>query len=114
MYGTSIIFNKIEILTPDNFKEVIIGEIEVPKNSKYKGIHTFSRNKDSYVIDLKTQEFFPFARLVTILRARIKSNDDGIFLENSLSKRIAVLLLFLFFVILILSLIRISEPTRPY
>ena len=101
IYGTSIIFNKIEILTPDNFKEVIIGEIEVPKNSKYKGIHTFSRNKDSYVIDLKTQEFFPFARLVTILRARIKSNDDGIFLENSLSKRIAVLLLFLFFVILI-------------
>ena len=94
-------FNKIEYLTPSKFKEIVVGEVEVPKNSKYKGIHTFSRNKDSYVIDLKTQEFFPFARFITILRSRIKSNDDGLFLENSLSKRLAILLLFLFFVILI-------------
>ena len=101
VYGTSLMFNKIELLTPDSFNEILIGEIEVPKNSKYSGIHTFSRNKDSYIIDLKTQEFFPFARLVTILRARVKSNDGGLFLENSLSKRIAVLFLFLIFVILI-------------
>ena len=101
IYGTSLTFNKIEDLTPSKFKEIVVGEVEVPKNSKYKGIHTFSRNKDSYVIDLKTQEFFPFARFITILRSRIKSNDDGLFLENSLSKRLAILLLFLFFVILI-------------
>ena len=80
---------------------MLIGELEAPQNSKYKGIHTFSRNKDSFIIDLKTQEFFPFARLITILRARIKSNDDGLFLENSLFKRIVVLFLFLIFVILI-------------
>ena len=101
IYGTSLMFNKIEILTPDSFKEVLIGELEAPQNSKYKGIHTFSRNKDSFIIDLKTQEFFPFARLITILRARIKSNDDGLFLENSLFKRIVVLFLFLIFIILI-------------
>jgi hypothetical protein len=94
-------FNKVELLTPDSFKEVLVGEIEVSKNSKYKGIHTFSRNKDSFIIDLKTQEFFPFARFITILRARIKSNDGGLFLENSLSKRIGILFLFLIFVILI-------------
>jgi hypothetical protein len=101
IYGTSLIFNKVELLTPDSFKEVLVGEIKVSKNSKYKGIHTFSRNKDTFIIDLKTQEFFPFARFITILRARIKSNDGGLFLENSLSKRIAILFLFLIFIILI-------------
>jgi len=72
-----------------------------PKNSHFKGIHTLSKNKDSYIVDLKTNEYFPLARFVTLLRARIKSNDEGVFLENSLFKRITVVFLILVFVFLI-------------
>ena len=100
-YGTSIVFNKIEILSPSEFKESVIGSIMPPKNSHFKGIHTFSKNKDSYIVDLKTNEYFPLARFVTLLRARIKSNDEGVFLENSLFKRITVVFLILVFVFLI-------------
>ena len=83
------------------FKEKIIGEVKTSGESPYKGIHTFSRNKNSFIVDLKTNEFFPFARLVTLLRARLKSNDDGVFLENSLFKRLAVVFLFFVFVVLV-------------
>ena len=100
-YGTSLLFNKIVNLSPHEFKEILIGEVKTSTDSPYKGIHTFSRNKNSYIVDLKTNEFFPFARFVTLLRARLKSNEDGVFLENSLSKRVAVLFLFLIFVVLI-------------
>ena len=100
-YGTSLLFNKIETLSPMEFKEKIIGEVKTSGESPYKGIHTFSRNKNSFIVDLKTNEFFPFARLVTLLRARLKSNDDGMFLENSLFKRLAVVFLFFVFVVLV-------------
>ena len=100
-YGTSVVFNKIDTLTPSEFKESVIGSVMPPKNSLFKGIHTFSKNKDSYIVDLKTNEYFPLARFVTLLRARIKSNDEGVFLENSLFKRITVVLLILVFVFLI-------------
>ena len=100
-YGTSLLFNKIENLNPDEFKEKLIGEVKTSSESPYKGIHTFSRNKNSFIVDLKTNEFFPFARLVTLLRARLKSDDDGMFLENSLFKRLAVVFLFFVFVVLI-------------
>ena len=100
-YGTSLLFNKIEVLNPYEFKETLIGEIKTSGKSAYKGIHTFSRNKNSFIVDLKTNEFFPFARIVTLLRARLKSNDDGMFLENSLFKRLAVVFLFFVFVVLI-------------
>lgn len=100
-YGTSIVFNKIEILSPSEFKESVIGSVMPPKNSHFKGIHTFSKNKDSYIVDLKTNEYFPLARFVTLLRARIKSNDEGVFLENSLFKRITIVFLILVFVFLI-------------
>ena len=100
-YGTSLLFNKIENLNPDEFKEKLIGEVKTSSKSPYKGIHTFSRNKNSFIVDLKTNEFFPFARLVTLLRARLKSDDDGMFLENSLFKRLAVVFLFFVFVVLI-------------
>ena len=94
-------FNKIENLSPYEFKEALVGEVKTSSGSSYKGIHTFSRNKNSFIVDLKTNEFFPFARLVTLLRARLKSDDDGMFLENSLFKRLAVLFLFFIFVVLI-------------
>lgn len=100
-YGTSLLFNKIENLSPHEFKETLVGEIKTSGESSYRGIHTFSRNKNSFIVDLKTNEFFPFARIVTILRARLKSNDEGVFLENSLFKRLAVLFLFFVFVVLI-------------
>ena len=100
-YGTSLLFNKIEALSPHVFKETLIGEIKTSNESHYKGIHTFSRNKNSFIVDLKTNEFFPFARLVTFLKARLKSNDDGVFLENSLFKRLAIVFLFFVFVVLI-------------
>ena len=100
-YGTSLLFNKIVTLSPKEFKEKLIGEVKTSGESPYKGIHTFSRNKNSFIVDLKTNEFFPFARLVTLLRARLKSNDDGMFLENSLFKRASVVFLFFVFVVLI-------------
>ena len=86
---------------PDEFKESLVGELKPSENSIFRGIHTFSKNKESLIVDLKTNEYFPFARFVTLLRARIKSNDEGVLVENSLFKRIAVVLLFLVFVILI-------------
>jgi len=100
-YGTSIVFNKIETLSPSEFRESVVGSVIPPKNSHFKGIHTFSKNKDSYIVDLKTNEYFPLARLVTLLRARIKSNDEGVFLENSLFKRITFVFLILIFIFLI-------------
>ena len=100
-YGTSLVFNKIEQLSPYEFKEAVVGELKPTENSMFKGIHTFSKNKESLVVDLKTNEFFPFARFVTLLRARVKSDDAGLIAENSLFKRITVILLFLVFVILI-------------
>ena len=100
-YGTSLVFNKIEQLSPYEFKEAVVGELKPTENSMFKGIHTFSKNKESLVVDLKTNEFFPFARFVTLLRARVKSDDVALIAENSLFKRITVILLFLVFVILI-------------
>ena len=100
-YWTSLLFNTIETLHPNEFKEKLIVEVKTSSDSPYKGIHTFSRNKNSFIVDLKTNEFFPFARLVTLLRARLKSDDDGMFLENSLFKRLAVVFLFFVFVVLI-------------
>ena len=100
-YGTSLVFNKIEVLSPDEFKESLVGELKPSENSIFRGIHTFSKNKESLIVDLKTNEYFPFARFVTLLRARVKSDDEGLLVENSLFKRIAVILLFLVFVILI-------------
>jgi len=100
-YGTSLVFNKIEVLSPDEFKESLVGELKPSENSIFRGIHTFSKNKESLIVDLKTNEYFPFARFVTLLRARVKSDDAGLIVENSLFKRIAVVLLFLVFVILI-------------
>ena len=100
-YGTSLVFNKIEVLNPDEFKEVVVGELKPSENSTFKGIHTFSKNKESLIVDLKTNEYFPFARFVTLLRARVKSDDESMILENSLFKRITVIMLFLVFVILI-------------
>ena len=100
-YGTSLVFNKIEQLSPYEFKEIVIGELKPSENSMFKGIHTFSKNKESLVVDLKTNEYFPFARFVTLLRARVKSDDVGMIAENSLFKRIAVIFLFLVFVVLI-------------
>ena len=100
-YGTSLVFNKIEVLSPDEFQESLVGELKPSENSMFKGIHTFSKNKESLIVDLKTNEYFPFARFVTLLRARVKSDDASLIVENSLFKRIAVILLFLVFVILI-------------
>ena len=100
-YGTSLVFNKIKYLTPNEFEETVIGELRPHKNSIFKGIHTISKNKESLIVDLKTNEYFPFARFITLLRARVKSDDAGLLLENSLFKRITVIFLFLVFVILI-------------
>ena len=100
-YGTSLVFNKIEVLSHNEFKESLVGELKPAENSMFKGIHTFSKNKESLIVDLKTNEYFPFARFVTLLRARVKSDNAGLIVENSLFKRIAVILLFLVFVILI-------------
>ena len=94
-------FNKIKHLTPNEFEETVIGELRPHKNSIFKGIHTISKNKESLIVDLKTNEYFPFARFITLLRARVKSDDAGLLLENSLFKRITVIFLFLVFVILI-------------
>ena len=100
-YGTSLVFNKIEVLSRNEFKESLVGELKPAENSMFKGIHTFSKNKESLIVDLKTNEYFPFARFITLLRARVKSDNAGLIVENSLFKRISVILLFLVFVILI-------------
>jgi hypothetical protein len=95
------VFNKIEVLSRNEFKESLVGELKPAENSMFRGIHTFSKNKESLIVDLKTNEYFPFARFVTLLRARVKSDNAGLIVENSLFKRISIILLFLVFVILI-------------
>ncbi len=72
-YGTSLVFNKIEVLSRNEFKESLVGELKPAENSMFRGIHTFSKNKESLIVDLKTNEYFPFARFVTLLRATIFS-----------------------------------------
>ena len=36
-YGTSLVFNKIEVLSPDEFKESLVGELKPSENSIFKG-----------------------------------------------------------------------------
>ena len=51
-------FNKIEVLSPDEFKESLVGELKPSKNSMFKGIHTFSKNKESLMLILKPTNIF--------------------------------------------------------
>ena len=100
-YGTSIIFNKITELSPEKFSEISTGELKVEDSKTYKGIHTIAKSKTSYFVDLKIMQFFPFARVLSVLRSRIKNNQEGIEFGNSLFSRI-VLLTFLFLFILLM------------
>ena len=100
-YGTSIIFNKITELSPEKFSEISTGELKVEDSKTYKGIHTIAKSKTGYFVDLKIMQFFPFARVLSVLRSRIKNNQEGIEFGNSLFSRI-VLLTFLFLFILMM------------
>jgi hypothetical protein len=57
-YGEKIILNKVETLTPTEYRESYMDEISVQKlKQDWKGIHTISSNKSLILIDFKYHTF---------------------------------------------------------
>jgi hypothetical protein len=51
-YGVGVIFNRIDELTPQTFRETEIGRLLPPKDDSYIGVHTYNHLDDVTVVDL--------------------------------------------------------------
>lgn len=70
-YGEKVMLQKITKLSPDEFEEVLISEIEpIHFNKKWKGVHTFSKNNSTVLIDFKIHVFIFSAFIKSLRRKR--------------------------------------------
>src|SRR5579872_2982520 len=59
-YGRRIVMNKVEILTPNDFKESVVGTISPSRASAYHdGLHTISAAGANVIVDMMRYEFQP-------------------------------------------------------
>jgi len=59
-YGRRIVMNKVEILTPNDFKESAVGTISPSRASAYHdGLHTISAAGANVIVDMMRYEFQP-------------------------------------------------------
>ena len=75
-YGASLVVNRIEQLTPEEFSEVVVREIKPSATSPYPhGLHTIAIRGDSVLIDGKRQ-VFRSRILLSKLRRRLRPKLD--------------------------------------
>lgn len=71
-YGKSIIINKIDVLSTNDFKETPVKEIVAPLKCKFNfGIHTINISNDVIVIDGLRRIFNPFDQLTTFITRKL-------------------------------------------
>lgn len=59
-YGGRVVLNRIDCLTPTEFREVVVSAIEPPLNTPYSfGLHTLNSVGDLTIIDGKSYRFVP-------------------------------------------------------
>lgn len=59
-YGYGIVFNEIDILSEENYKETAIKTIYPDENKKIIGIHTFSREGNLTILDARIKKIKKF------------------------------------------------------
>ncbi len=75
-YGASIVINRIEQLTPEQFSEVVVREITPSATGPYPhGLHTIALRGDSFLIDGKRQRF-RIRIFLSKLRRRLRPKLD--------------------------------------
>lgn len=71
-YGGAIAINRIDTLTPAEFKETVVGILRPPRGRYNKGIHTIGSAGDYCVVDVKRSAFYA-GGIIAVLKRTLKA-----------------------------------------